>query len=104
MHLDGGPWNKAPPAGWRFSEMAFVVDSLAPEPARDQPFSITTELAACPWAPGHRLALVGIQGRSIQEEQLPPRNLVFLVDTSGSMLDEDKIGYERPPEVEESVK
>jgi Ca-activated chloride channel family protein len=81
-----------PPAGAvRTEELInyFRFDYKAP--TADEPFAITTELTACPWAPGHRLALVGIQGRSLQEEQLPPRNLVFLIDVSGSMNSPDKL-------------
>jgi Ca-activated chloride channel family protein len=55
------------------------------QPETTQPFSVTTELSACPWAGEHRLALIGLQGRTIADEQLPPRNLVFLLDVSGSM-------------------
>jgi Ca-activated chloride channel family protein len=81
-----------PPAGAiRTEELINYFRFDYHEPVRDEPFSITTELAACPWAPGHRLALVGIQGRSLQEEQLPPRNLVFLIDVSGSMNSPDKL-------------
>jgi Ca-activated chloride channel family protein len=56
-----------------------------PEPEGQVPFSITTELAACPWSEGHLLALVGLQGRRIAARDVPPRNLVFLIDVSGSM-------------------
>ena len=81
-----------PPAGAiRTEELINYFRFDYAEPKGDEPFSITTELAACPWAPGHRLALVGIQGRSLQDEQLPPRNLVFLIDVSGSMNSPDKL-------------
>lgn len=56
-----------------------------PEPQGEHPFSITTELAACPWNETHKLVRVGIKGKSIAKENLPPNNLVFLIDTSGSM-------------------
>jgi len=57
----------------------------------DEPFSVTTELAACPWNPRHRLALVGLQARRMTAAQTPPRNLVFLLDVSGSMASADKL-------------
>jgi Ca-activated chloride channel homolog len=62
-------------------------------PARESahPFGVTTEIAGCPWAPAHRLALVGLQARTIAPAQVPARNLVFLVDVSGSMSDENKL-------------
>ncbi|MBI5211057.1 MAG: VWA domain-containing protein [Elusimicrobia bacterium] len=62
-----------------------------PEPAGEHPFSITTELSACPWKAGHKLVRVGLKGRSIPNEKLPPNNLVFLVDSSGSMESYDKL-------------
>jgi Ca-activated chloride channel family protein len=62
-----------------------------PEPEGDQPFSITTEVGAGPWAPEHRLVLVGLRGRSLDDASLPPRNLTFLLDVSGSMGSPDKL-------------
>ena len=62
-----------------------------PQPREGEPFSVTTEVAACPWKPEHRLVLVGLQGRTIEKESLPPRNLVFLIDVSGSMNDPRKL-------------
>jgi Ca-activated chloride channel family protein len=62
-----------------------------PEPKGGTPFSVTTELAPCPWRPEHRLALVGLRGRSLEEKALPPRRLTFLLDVSGSMESPDKL-------------
>ena len=62
-----------------------------PEPNGDAPFSVTTELAPCPWRPEHRLALIGLRGRSFEEKALPPRRLTFLLDVSGSMESPDKL-------------
>ena len=59
--------------------------------ARDAPFSVTTELAPCPWNPRHRLALVGLQARPLDTDHLPRRNLVFLLDVSGSMAPPDRL-------------
>ena len=55
------------------------------------PFGITTELAPCPWDARHRLALIGLQARRLPAGQTPPRNLVFLLDVSGSMSSSDKL-------------
>ena len=49
------------------------------------PFSITTEVAGCPWKPEHRLLRIGIQGRELETWKMAPNNLVFLIDVSGSM-------------------
>jgi Ca-activated chloride channel homolog len=81
-----------PPAGAvRIEEMInyFRYDYQKPEGA--EPFSINTELAACPWNPKHYLALIGLQGKKIPVQNLPSSNFVFLIDVSGSMSDENKL-------------
>jgi Ca-activated chloride channel homolog len=45
----------------------------------------------CPWDARHRLALVGLQARRLPAGRTPPRNLVFLLDVSGSMTSNDKL-------------
>ena len=55
------------------------------------PFGITTELAACPWDNRHKLALIGLQAKRLPPGRIPPRNLVFLLDVSGSMASDDKL-------------
>jgi Ca-activated chloride channel family protein len=62
-----------------------------PQPADSEPFSITTELAPCPWNARHRLALIGIRGRETLDRAPLARNLVFLLDVSGSMQSPDKL-------------
>ena len=62
-----------------------------PQPEGDVPFSITTEVASCPWNSKHHLAMIGLQGKKIKAETLPPSNLVFLLDVSGSMDDPQKL-------------
>jgi Ca-activated chloride channel family protein len=61
------------------------------EPSGEHPFSVTTEVTDAPWHPGHKLALIGLQGRRIPVASLPPSNLVFLIDVSGSMHDPRKL-------------
>ena len=60
-------------------------------PANGDPFSVHTEVAACPWKPAHRLVRIGLKGREISKEQRPLSNLVFLVDVSGSMSSANKL-------------
>lgn len=74
----------------RIEEMINYFTYDYPEPT-SAPFSVTTELAQCPWNGEHRLLLVGLQGKRIHTEDLPPTNLVFLIDTSGSMMSADKL-------------
>lgn len=56
-----------------------------PEPRGRHPFSVHTEVSVAPWNPAHRLVKIGLQGKRIATEALPPSNLVFLIDVSGSM-------------------
>lgn len=84
--------NRLPPAdAVRIEEFINYFSYDYPQPVGDVPFSVTTEVAECPWSRRHRLALIGLQGRQIQSENLPPANLVFLIDVSGSMQDADKL-------------
>lgn len=62
-----------------------------PQPRGNDPFSINTEIADCPWNKDHKIALIGLQGKNIPTEKLPASNLVFLIDVSGSMMDENKL-------------
>ncbi|MCW8956023.1 MAG: VWA domain-containing protein, partial [Gammaproteobacteria bacterium] len=59
--------------------------------AREQPFEVTTEVAATPWNKHTHLLHIGLQGYALDTEQLPPANLVFLIDVSGSMQSQDKL-------------
>jgi Ca-activated chloride channel homolog len=69
----------------RIEEMINYFHYDYPEPKGEHPFSITTELGACPWQPKHKLVKIGLKGKSVAKDNLPPSNLVFLIDTSGSM-------------------
>lgn len=75
----------------RVEEMINYFTYDYPQPSGGDPFSITTDVATCPWNPAHRLVQIGLQGKSIETEDLPPSNLVFLVDVSGSMNEPDKL-------------
>jgi Ca-activated chloride channel family protein len=55
------------------------------------PFAVSTEVGPCPWAPEHRLVRIGLQARRVPTQDLPPSNLVFLIDVSGSMMSPDKL-------------
>jgi Ca-activated chloride channel homolog len=55
------------------------------------PFAVNTEVGPCPWAPAHRLVRIGLQAPRVAVRDLPPSNLVFLIDVSGSMLSPDKL-------------
>jgi len=81
-----------PPAGAvRIEEMINYFDYSYPQPSGDDAFSVSTEMAGCPWSPQHRLVHIGLQGKEIPLENLPAANLVFLVDVSGSMDEPNKL-------------
>lgn len=76
----------------RVEEMINYFDyGYAPPADRGQPFAVSTELAPAPWNPQRLLLQVGIQGYEVPSADIPASNLVFLVDTSGSMADADKL-------------
>jgi len=62
-----------------------------PEPVAREPFSVTSEVSACPWNGSHRLVRLGLKSRQISQAETPPRNLVFLLDVSGSMMPANKL-------------
>ena len=62
-----------------------------PQPKGAAPVAVGCELAACPWNPEHKLLRLGVQAKRVDEAKLPPCNLTFLVDVSGSMAGEDRI-------------
>ena len=84
--------NQLPPAGAvRAEEMINYFKYQYPQPTGNDPFSINTELSDCPWNPQNKLLLIGLQGKNIAVDKLPPSNLVFLIDVSGSMMTENKL-------------
>lgn len=92
--------SQLPPAGAiRIEEMVNYFKYEYPQPVKDEPFSINTEISDAPWNKDHKLVLIGLQGKKIPTENLPPSNLVFLIDVSGSMY-----GPERLPLVKSSMK
>jgi len=62
-----------------------------PQPESEHPFEVYTEMSAAPWNAKHQVLQIGIQGKSLSTENLPASNLVFLIDVSGSMADENKL-------------
>jgi Ca-activated chloride channel family protein len=82
-----------PPAdAVRAEEFINYFDYAHPAPRdRDTPFRVSTELAPAPWNPQRQLLMIGIKGYDVPRQALPPANLVFLIDTSGSMESTDKL-------------
>jgi len=75
----------------RIEEMVNYFHYDYPQPSGEDPFSINTEISSAPWNVKHKLVLIGLQGKKIPTEKLPPSNLVFLIDVSGSMSDANKL-------------
>ncbi|MEM8969960.1 MAG: VWA domain-containing protein [Bacteroidota bacterium] len=80
-----------PPDAVRIEELINYFSYDYPQPRGEHPFALVTEVAQCPWNPEHQLLHLGIQGKSLDYEQLSPSNLVFLVDVSGSMDELNKL-------------
>jgi len=68
-------------------------------PKNGEPVAFKLEMAPCPWEAKHHLLRVGLKAKVIDKDQLPARNLVFLIDTSGSMHEPNRL-----PLVQESLK
>jgi Ca-activated chloride channel homolog len=88
-----------PPGAVRIEEMLnyFRYDYAGPKDATPEgpkdtaPFAAHTDVAACPWAPQHRLVRIALKAREIAVDSRPASNLVFLIDVSGSMQDQNKL-------------
>ena len=75
----------------RIEEMINYFTYGYPEPRRGHPVSITTDVSVAPWNEKHRVVRIGLQTQRIRTQDLPPSNLVFLIDVSGSMTPAEKL-------------
>ena len=75
----------------RIEEMINYFKYDYPQPKGEHPFTVNTELSYAPWNKANKLLLIGIQGKSLNYDDLKPSNFVFLIDTSGSMDSSDKL-------------
>lgn len=77
----------------RIEEMVnyFDYDYPTPEEGSASPLRVSPELAPAPWNPNHLLLRIGLQAKKIDLAQAPPSNIVFLIDVSGSMDEENKL-------------
>ncbi|MFO1010464.1 MAG: von Willebrand factor type A domain-containing protein [Planctomycetota bacterium] len=80
-----------PPDAVRVEELLNYFRYEYPKPDGEAPFSVTTRVASCPWAPTHQLVQIGLRGEEIDVAKRQPSNLVFLIDVSGSMDQPDKL-------------
>ena len=77
--------NTVPPDAIRLEEMLNYFNVHYTAPGNDSTFSFHSALSACPWNPDHELLFLHICARKAELENIPPANLVFLIDVSGSM-------------------
>ncbi|WP_353327568.1 vWA domain-containing protein [Chitiniphilus shinanonensis] len=83
---------RLPPAdAVRVEELVNYFPYDYPAVANGRPFAVHTEIAPAPWGTDKHLLRIGIKAQEIQRQALPPANLVFLVDVSGSMHSRDKL-------------
>lgn len=75
----------------RIEEMENYFNYHYPNPVGQHPFSVNTEVVNSPWQQNAKIIKIGIKAKDLQMQQLPPANLVFLVDVSGSMDAENKL-------------
>jgi Ca-activated chloride channel family protein len=80
-----------PPDAIRVEELINYFKYDYPQPKGKEPFSVHTEVSNAPWNPSHKLVMIGLQGKNISMDKLPPSNLTFLIDVSGSMDEPHKL-------------
>ena len=69
----------------------FGFDAPGPEAGDRHPFKVRAQVLASPWHAERGLIRIAIKGKDVAKASLPPANLVFLVDVSGSMGPEDRL-------------
>lgn len=80
-----------PPDAVRIEEMINYFSYNLPGPTNSEPVAIHTELSSAPWNSNHRLLRISLKAKTIDINKLPPSNLVFLIDVSGSMDEPNKL-------------
>ncbi|MBN2685572.1 MAG: von Willebrand factor type A domain-containing protein [Pontiellaceae bacterium] len=80
-----------PPELVRPEEMVNYFAYDYPQPEGDDPFAIALEVGQCPWNEAHQLAMIGLRSADVDVAGLPPNNIVFLLDVSGSMNTPEKL-------------
>jgi secreted protein with Ig-like and vWFA domain len=88
LALTGG---RIPADAIRLEEMVNYFDYAYPQPTDGLPFGVQVDSAVTPWNPETRLVRVALQGREVVRTERVPANLVFLLDVSGSMNEENKL-------------
>jgi Ca-activated chloride channel family protein len=82
---------KLNPDSVRIEEFLNYFEYSYPQPQGSDPVSINFEYTDSPWNKGLKLVKIGLKAKDIEEDNLPPSNLVFLIDVSGSMYEENRL-------------
>ena len=83
--------DRVTPDSIRTEEMLNYFRYNYPQPKEGEPFGVATEIAPCPWNEKTMLLLIGLQAEEVKKGDRPGHNLVFLIDTSGSMFGSDRL-------------
>ena len=75
----------------RIEEMLNYFHYDYAQPKGEDPFGVTVEISDCPWNEKTKLMLIGLQAKEVAKADRPGHNLVFLIDTSGSMYGADRL-------------
>ena len=75
----------------RIEELVNYFDYQYANPVAAHPFAVHTDVVDSPWKKGAKIIRLGIKAKDLELKQLPPANLVFLVDVSGSMDEDAKL-------------
>lgn len=81
----------------RIEEIVNYFPYNYPLPTGGYPFAVHTQTVDSPWQPEAKLIKIGIQTQDLAKKELPPANLVFLVDISGSMNSPEKLPLVKKP-------
>jgi Ca-activated chloride channel family protein len=75
----------------RIEEMINYFPYRYPAPTGADPIAIAADMADAPWSATHTIVRVALQSRHVSADAMPPSNLVFLIDVSGSMMGENRL-------------
>jgi Ca-activated chloride channel homolog len=80
-----------PPEAIRVEEFVNYFRFAYAPPRNGKPMSLTTEIGDCPWAPSHKLVLIGARAAAPAPREIAGRNMVLLIDVSGSMEPQERL-------------
>lgn len=82
---------KPPKGSVRVEEIINYFEYDYPQPKGADPVSLNAEISDCPWNKDHQLIKIGLKAKEIDTRELPASHIVFLIDVSGSMYDDNKL-------------